>query len=151
MCAYLESNIHHFFCKYVNCCHGRPQTFFQGRAKFSRGAKHTICLKNIQFSFKKVENKLFWPAKGVNVPPLVALPCRLPWFKKKWSAAKFFFPQIIVNNSRNLSDLQVVMKFFLKYWTLLKDDSLCRISTLFEVYECIMFPTFLVFIHWANI
>jgi len=27
--------------------HGRPQTFFQGRAKFSRGGqKHTICLKN---------------------------------------------------------------------------------------------------------
>jgi len=53
---------------------------------------------------------------------------------------EIFSPQIIVNNSRNLSDLQVVsvvMKFFLKYWTLLKDDSLCCISTLFEVYECI--------------
>jgi len=44
--------------------HGRPQTFFQGRAKFSRGGK----------------NILFWSAKGGGgqVPPL-ALPCGRPW------------------------------------------------------------------------
>jgi len=39
--------------------HGRPQTFFQGRAKFSSDLKKTN-----YFPFKKSINILFWPARG---------------------------------------------------------------------------------------
>jgi len=51
--------------------HGRPQTFFQGRAKFSRGAK------TYYFPLKKSKNILFWPTRGVKGPSL-ALPCGRP-------------------------------------------------------------------------
>jgi len=57
--------------------HGRPQTFFQGRAKFSRGAKTYYwskkCLKTYYFHSKKSKNILFGPAREGQVPPL-ALP-----------------------------------------------------------------------------
>jgi len=49
--------------------HGRPQTFFQGRSKFSRGGAKTYylpkkCLKTYYFHSKKSKNILYWPAKG---------------------------------------------------------------------------------------
>jgi len=62
--------------------HGRPQTFFQGRAKFSRGAKTYYLpkkhLKTYYFPLKKSKNILFWPARG-GQGPLLALPCGRPW------------------------------------------------------------------------
>jgi len=59
---------------------GRPQTFFQGRAKFSRGAKTYYLpkkhLKRYYFPQKSAKNILFWSARG-HGPPL-ALPCGRP-------------------------------------------------------------------------
>jgi len=54
--------------------HGRPQTFFQGRAKFSGGGgqKTTIGLK------KHLKNTIL-AGQGGQGPPL-ALPCGRPWF-----------------------------------------------------------------------
>ena len=57
---------------------GRPQTFFQGRAKFSRGGqKHTICLKTpkkILFFSKKVQKHTILAGQGgaraPSCPPL---------------------------------------------------------------------------------
>jgi len=73
--------------------HGRPQTFFQGRAKFSSGLgqKHTFCLKNalkkILISFKKVKNILIWPAEGRQVFPSCH-PLRTPMKQSKFSFHK---------------------------------------------------------------
>jgi len=55
--------------------HGRPQTFFQGRAKFSRGGqKHTICLKNALkhtiFFQKSAKTYYFGRPGGVKGPLL---------------------------------------------------------------------------------
>jgi len=47
--------------------HGRQQTFFQRRTKFSWGQKHNMLLKNIKndtIFLRKVKNILFWPARG---------------------------------------------------------------------------------------
>jgi len=54
--------------------YGRPQTFFQGRAKFSREGDKNILfaqktLKKILFSSKKCKkNILFWSARGARAP-----------------------------------------------------------------------------------
>jgi len=64
--------------------HGRQETFFQGRAKFSRGGKNIqFALKmprNIPFSFKEVEKHTILAGKGGGgqVPPN-AFPCGRPW------------------------------------------------------------------------
>jgi len=68
------------------CLHGRPQDFFQGRAKFSRGggAKTYYLpkkrLRTYYFHSKKLKNTLFWPAKGrgasaPSCPPLQTPMC----------------------------------------------------------------------------
>jgi len=62
--------------------HVCPQTFFQGRAKFFRGGggKNVLFpkkLKNILFSFKKVEKHTILAGQGGQEPPL-ALPCGRP-------------------------------------------------------------------------
>ncbi len=58
--------------------HGRPQTFFQGRAKiFQGGQEPTFCLKNNKndtiFPKKSLKTYYFWPAlagQGGQEPPL---------------------------------------------------------------------------------
>ncbi len=63
------------------CYHGRLQTFFQGRAKFSRGAKTYYLpkkhLKTYYFSLKKVKKHTILAGQGGQGPPL-ALPCGRP-------------------------------------------------------------------------
>ncbi len=67
--------------------HRRPQTFFQGRAKFSRGQKHYICQKHpktLYFPQKKSKNMLFCTGgrRGARAPscsPLLT-PMRLNIF-----------------------------------------------------------------------
>ncbi len=54
--------------------HGRPQTFFQGRAKIFQGEEPAFWLKtrkNIPF-FPKESQNIFWPARrgGGQEPPL---------------------------------------------------------------------------------
>ena len=45
----MEHNSFSLSMLYFKSAHGRPQNFFQGRAKFSRrGQKHTICLKSAE-------------------------------------------------------------------------------------------------------
>jgi len=51
--------------------HGRPQTFFQGRAEFSRGGgKHIICPKKILFSSKKFKKHTILVCQGGKGPLL---------------------------------------------------------------------------------
>ncbi len=53
--------------------HGRPQTFFQGRAKiFQGGQEPTFCLKNNKKTKqqKSLKTYYFWPARGGKSPPL---------------------------------------------------------------------------------
>jgi len=77
--------------------HGRPQTFFQGRAKFSRGGKTYYFLKNTlkryYFPQKKSKNILFWLARGGDRggqgPPL-ALPCGRPCSRQILFLMKYF-------------------------------------------------------------
>jgi len=65
-------------CDPLTLAHGRRQTLFQGRAKFSsRWQKHTIF-------FEKSKNILFWPAKGgggggPRVPSCPPLRTPMPW------------------------------------------------------------------------
>ncbi len=68
--------------------HGRPQTFFQWRAKiFQRGQEPTFCLKKQQkryyFSLKSLKTYYFCPAlagQGVGARAPLALPCGPPSF-----------------------------------------------------------------------
>jgi len=75
---------------YRECYHGRPQTFFQGRAKFSRGGKNILFAlktpKNILFASKKSQKHTILAGQGgsraPSCPPLrtpMALPCGRPW------------------------------------------------------------------------
>jgi len=62
--------------------HGRPQTFFQGRAKFSRGGGKNILFalktpKTYNFPLKKSKKHTILAGQGGQGPPL-ALPCGRP-------------------------------------------------------------------------
>jgi hypothetical protein len=56
--------------------HGRPQTFFQGRAQtYYLPKKH---LKTHYFPLKKSKNILFWPAREGGKGPLLPSPALAP-------------------------------------------------------------------------
>jgi len=97
----LKSDLPHPICVYIlyNCglfqsdclgfVHGRPQTFFPGRAKFSRGAKtyssRKKMPKNKLFSFKKVEKHTILAGQGggARAPSCPPLPMVLSRTSKK--------------------------------------------------------------------
>ena len=79
--------------------HGRPQTFFQGRAKFSRGrggGKHAICylVVNILFFAKKVEKHTILAGQGGTRAPSCP-PLRTPMRTRETSQATW---QIAMEN-----------------------------------------------------
>ncbi len=75
----------------VGFSHGRPQTFFLGRAKIFQGGKEpTFCLKSNEkatiFPQKSLKTYYFWPALAGQggARALLALPCGRPWFQSRF-------------------------------------------------------------------
>ncbi len=82
--THFEGSMNKYFVRFC-MIHGRPQTFFQGRAKiFQGGQEPTFCLKTTKkniFSKKVWKHTIFgrpWPARGARAP--LSLPCGRPWY-----------------------------------------------------------------------